>query len=228
MSEFVYPFVPLGFERLAADEQVRRSRAFLNEMARRRTVRDFSADPVAWELIENAIRVAASAPSGANQQPWHFVVVSDPEIKRRLRVAAEDEERTNYESRFPDEWLQALAPLGTDWHKEFLEVAPYVIVVFRENYGVVAQPDGSTKQQKHYYVMESVGIAVGFLLAALHQSGLVTLTHTPSPMGFLNEVLQRPANEKAFVVIPVGYPAAAARVPDIPRKRLNDILTRFE
>ncbi len=227
MAEFVYPFVPLGFERVAAEDQVRRSRDFHDEMTRRRTVRDFAADEVAWELIANAIRVAGSAPSGANQQPWHFVVVSDPEVKRRIRIAAEDEERTNYESRFPDEWLQALAPLGTDWHKEFLETAPYVIVVFRENYGIVPQPDGSTKQQKHYYVMESVGIAVGFLLAALHQSGLVTLTHTPSPMGFLNEVLHRPVNEKAFVVIPVGYPAAGARVPDIPRKSLDDILTRF-
>jgi len=228
MAEFVYPFVPLTFERMETEAQERRSRAFLQRMSMRRTVRDFAPDPVPWELIENAVRVAASAPSGANQQPWHFVVVSDPKIKRRLRIAAEDEERTNYESRFPDEWLQALAPLGTDWHKEFLEIAPYVIVVFRENYGVVPQPDGSTKQQKHYYVMESVGIAVGFLLAALHDSGLATLTHTPSPMGFLNEVLQRPANEKAFVVIPVGYPAATARVPDIRRKSLNEILTRFE
>lgn len=228
MSEFVYPFVPLVFQRPSAAEQLRRSREWLASVATRRTVRDFAPDAVPWELIENAIRAAASAPSGANQQPWHFVVVSDPEIKRRLRAAAEEEERTNYENRFPDEWLQALAPLGTDWHKEFLEIAPYVIVVFRENYGLIPQDDGSTKQQKHYYVMESVGIAVGFLLAALHQSGLATLTHTPSPMGFLNEILQRPANEKAFVVIPVGYPAATAQVPDIRRKPLAEVLTRFE
>jgi nitroreductase len=228
VNEFRYPFIELPFERLTPAEQLQRSRAFLARIATRRTVREFSPAPVAWELVENAIRVAATAPSGANQQPWHFVAVSDPEIKRRLRLAAEEEERTNYESRFPDEWLQALAPLGTDWHKEFLETAPWVIVVFRENYGVVAQPDGSTRQTKHYYVMESVGIAVGFLLAALHDAGLATLTHTPSPMGFLNEVLQRPANEKAFVVIPVGYPAAGARVPDIEKKSLAEVLTRFE
>lgn len=228
MNEFRYPFIELPFERLTPAEQLQRSRAFLARIATRRTVREFSPAPVAWELVENAIRVAATAPSGANQQPWHFVAVSDPEIKRRLRLAAEEEERTNYESRFPDEWLQALAPLGTDWHKEFLETAPWVIVVFRENYGMVAQPDGSTRQTKHYYVMESVGIAVGFLLAALHDAGLATLTHTPSPMGFLNEILRRPANEKAFVVIPVGYPAAGARVPDIEKKSLAEVLTRFE
>jgi nitroreductase len=228
VNEFRYPFIELPFERLTPAEQLQRSRAFLARIATRRTVREFSPAPVAWELVENAIRVAATAPSGANQQPWHFVAVSDPEIKRRLRLAAEEEERTNYESRFPDEWLQALAPLGTDWHKEFLETAPWVIVVFRENYGMVAQPDGSTRQTKHYYVMESVGIAVGFLLAALHDAGLATLTHTPSPMGFLNEILRRPANEKAFVVIPVGYPAAGARVPDIEKKSLAEVLTRFE
>ena len=222
-----YPFVPLEFQHLAPDDARRRSRAWLQRIAARRTVRDFAPDPVPWELVENAVRAAASAPSGANQQPWRFVVVADPEIKRRIRVAAEAEERANYESRFPDEWLAALAPLGTDWHKEFLETAPYLIVVFRASWGVVPQGDGTEKHVKHYYVMESVGIAVGFLLAALHESGLATLTHTPSPMGFLSEVLGRPANEKPYVLIPVGYPAPGARVPDIPRKPLAEVLVRI-
>jgi nitroreductase len=220
-------FTPLGFERIPVDESRSRSGEFAARMAARRTVRHFAPDPVPFELIENAIRVAGSAPSGANQQPWHFVVVGDPEIKRRIRVAAEEEERINYESRFPDEWLAALAPLGTDCHKEFLEVAPYVIVVFQERFGVTVAPDGSTSQVKHYYVPESVGIAVGFLLAALHWSGLAMLTHTPSPMGFLSEILQRPANEKPYVVIPTGYPAPGARVPRLGKKPLEQILTHL-
>ena len=221
------PFITLAFDRLPVDESRKRSGEFAARMATRRTVRHFAPDPVPFELIENAIRVAGSAPSGANQQPWHFVVAADPEIKRRIRIAAEEEERTNYESRFPDEWLAALAPLGTDWHKEFLEVAPYVIVVFQERFGVTVAPDGSACPVKHYYVAESVGIAVGFLLAALQWSGLATLTHTPSPMGFLNEILQRPANEKPYVVIPTGYPAPGARVPRLGKKPLEQILTRL-
>jgi len=227
MSDSVYPSVPLEFERLPLEESLRRAREFAARMQSRRTVRQFSADPVPYELIETAIRIASSAPSGANQQPWTFVVVSDPDLKRRIREAAEAEERTNYESRFPDAWLQALAPLGTDWHKEFLETAPYLIVVFRQSYGVDPQPDGAVHQIKHYYVMESVGIAVGFLLAALHWMGLATLTHTPSPMGFLSEILERPAHEKAYVLIPVGYPAPGARVPDIQRKPLDEVLRLF-
>jgi len=223
-----YPFVPLHFERLPPEEQLRRAREFESRMAARRTVRHFSAAPVAWELIERAVRTAGSAPSGANQQPWTFVVVSDPAIKHRIRVAAEAEERANYESRFPDEWLAALAPLGTDWHKEFLDTAPYIVVVFQQRWGVETAADGSTRTIKHYYVPESVGIAVGFLLAALHGAGLATLTHTPSPMGFLNEILERPANEKPFVVIPVGYPAPEAQVPDIQRKPISEILRHFE
>ncbi len=210
---------PLNFETLPPDEQLRRSREFVRAMATRRTVRSFSPEPVPAEIIENAIRVAALAPSGANQQPWRFVVVSHPEIKRQIREAAEAEERENYERRFPQEWLDALAALGTDWHKEFLEVAPYLIVVFRIDYGL----DGERKI-KHYYVQESVGIAVGFLLAALHLSGLATLTHTPSPMGFLQKILKRPANERPFVLIPVGYPAAGAEVPKIAKKSLPDVL----
>lgn len=220
-------FVPLAFERISVEDSVRRSREFAAAMARRRTVRHFAPDPVPYEVVENAIRAAASAPSGANQQPWHFVVVEDPALKHRIRAAAEDEERVSYESRMPDEWLAALAPLGTDWHKEFLEVAPYLIVVFQERYGVEAAPGGPARTVKHYYVAESVGIAVGFLLAALHGAGLATLTHTPSPMGFLNEILQRPAQEKPYVLIPTGYPAPGAQVPRIGKKPLERILTRF-
>jgi len=194
-------------------------REFEAIMSRRRTVRHFSTEPVALELIERAIAVAGSAPSGAHQQPWRFVVVSDPAIKREIRLTAEAEERENYEHRFPPEWLEALAPFGTDWHKEFLEDAPYLIVVFRLDYGL--NEDG--QKTKHYYVSESVGIAAGFLLAALHVAGLATLTHTPNPMGFLARICGRPANERAFLLIPAGYPAEGAQVPDLQRKPLDKI-----
>ncbi|MFN7934865.1 MAG: nitroreductase family protein [Bryobacteraceae bacterium] len=210
--------VPFGFERLTAAEQLARSRALLTRFAARRCVREFSAEPVAWELIENAIRFAGSAPSGANQQPWRFVVVRDAEVKRQIREAAETEERENYEYRFPEEWKQALEPFGTDWHKEFLEVAPYLIVVFRIDYGLDAG-----KKIKHYYVQESVGIAVGFLITALHEAGLATLAHTPNPMGFLTRILDRPVNERPFLLLPVGYPAAGVRVPAIEKKPLEEI-----
>jgi nitroreductase len=193
-------------------------------MQRRRTVRDFSSDPVPFHLIESAIRVAATAPSGANQQPWKFVVVSDPDVKRKIRIAAEEEERDFYAHRAPQEWLDALAPLGTDWHKPFLEDAPYLIIVFRIDYGLTVDPDGSERKLKHYYVTESVGIAVGMLLSALHIAGLAALTHTPSPMGFLCEVLARPKNERPFVLIPVGYPAPEAEVPAIGKKPLSEVL----
>lgn len=192
-------------------------------MRRRRTVREFSPDPVPFELIELAIKTAGSAPSGANQQPWHFTIVSDDEIKRRIRFAAEEEERENYSGRFPDEWLEVLAPLGTDWHKDFLEIAPYLIVVFKIDYGIEKQPDGGERRIKHYYVNESVGIACGMLLAALHHAGLATLTHTPNPMGFLSEILERPKNEKPFLLIPVGYPAEGVKVPDITKKTFGEI-----
>jgi nitroreductase len=188
-------------------------------MRTRRTVREFSSEPVPLELIERAVAIAGTAPSGANQQPWQFVIVSDPALKREIRLAAEAEERENYERRFPPEWLEALAPFGTDWHKEFLEEAPYLIVVFRIDYGLSS--DGS--KQKHYYVSESVGIATGFLLAALHVAGLATLTHTPNPMGFLAKICGRPANERAFLLIPVGYPRAGAVVPDIKKKTKEEI-----
>jgi iodotyrosine deiodinase len=216
-------FVPLDFERLTEAEQLERSRAFLERMRRRRTVRDFSSEPVPYELVENAVATAATAPSGAHQQPWTFVVVSDLELKRRIREAAEEEERRSYESRMPDEWLEALRPLGTDWRKPHIGDAPFVIVVFEQAYGLAA--DGS--KIKHYYVRESVGIAVGLLLASLHEAGLATLTHTPSPMGFLREILGRPANERPYVLIPVGYPAGGCRVPDLTRKPLDDVLVRL-
>ena len=218
-----YKHIPLVFPRLPADEQMRASRDFLSRMSGRRSIRSFSPEPVPFELIENAIRCASSAPSGANQQPWRFIVVQDPMIKRRIREAAEAEEHESYEHRMPAEWLEALAPLGTDWHKAFLEVAPYLIVVFRIDFGLAQGPE-SERKVKHYYVQESVGIATGFLLAALHMSGLVTLTHTPSPMGFLTSILGRPQNERPFVLIPVGFPSHDATVPAIPKKTLAEVM----
>jgi iodotyrosine deiodinase len=192
------------------------SSRFLGVMSRRRSIRDFSRDPVPYELIRTAIATAATAPSGANMQPWRFVVVSDPELKRRIREGAEEEERAFYGSRASQEWLAALEPLGIDWRKPFLEVAPFVIVVFEVHKGA--------GEPKPYYPKESVGIAVGFFLAALHQTGLATLTHTPSPMRFLNSILDRPPNERPFVVIPVGWPARDVHVPLLERKPLEEVL----
>jgi nitroreductase len=223
-----YSFEMLIFERLAADEQLEHSSIFLERMRQRRTVRDFSPEPVPFELIENAIATAAAAPSGANQQPWTFVVVSNPTIKSQIRAAAEAEEKASYENRMSAEWLAALAPLGTDWNKPHLETAPYVIVVFRQAYGLKTDENGQDIKIKHYYTEESVGIAVGMLLCSLHLAGLATLTHTPNPMGFLSEILQRPTNERAYVVIPVGYPASDARVPAITKKGLDTVIVRFE
>jgi len=215
--------LPLDFMRMPAAEQLSASREFLRRMASRRSVRFFSSEPVSFELIENAIRCASLAPSGANQQPWTFVVVKDPEIKRKIREAAEAEERESYEHRMPADWLEALAPLGTDWHKDFLETAPYLIVVFRIDFGLTPTAEGEMKT-KHYYVQESVGIATGFLLAALHMAGLATLTHTPSPMGFLSSILNRPKNERPFVLIPVGLPASDATVPAITKKSITKVM----
>lgn len=224
----LYQFFPLEFTRLDQDEQQRRAFEFYELMKRRRTVRNFSPDPVPMELIETAIRTAGTAPSGANQQPWRFIVVSNPEIKRRIRLAAEEEERENYAGRFPENWLQTLAPLGTDWHKEFLEIASCLIVVFKMDYGLRTDANGAEEKIKHYYVNESVGIASGMLLAALHYSGLATLTHTPNPMGFLTRILNRPRNEKPFLLIPVGYPALDAKVPDIAKKTFDEIAVIIE
>lgn len=200
---------------------LRRAAEFRQQMQRRRTVRFFSDRPVPREVIEDCLLAAGTAPSGANLQPWHFVVVSDPAIKHRIRVEAEQEEHEFYTRKAPQEWLDALAPLGTDEHKPFLETAPYLIVVFAQSYGVL--PDG--RRVKNYYVQESVGIATGMLITAVHNAGLVSLTHTPSPMGFLNEILGRPANEKPFLILVVGYPAEDAVVPEIGKKNLDEIAT---
>ncbi len=217
-----YRPVPLVYERPSADSSLEDSREFLELMQARRSIRQFSSEPVAPELIENAIRVAGTAPSGAHQQPWTFVVVSDPETKRRLREGAEAEERDFYARRATPEWKEAIRPIGTDWIKTHITDAPYVIVVFEQ----VWRPGEDGSKLKHYYVRESVGIAVGFLLAALQASGLCALTHTPSPMRFLGEILDRPENERPFILIPVGYPAEDAEVPDLERKPLDEILVR--
>lgn len=216
------PFVPLTtFVEHPPAEMKARARAFYEEIKRRRTVREFSSREVPREIIEHCLLAAGAAPSGANLQPWHFVVVSDPEVKKKIRQAAEVEEREFYTSKAPSDWLAALAPLGTDEHKPYLETAPYLIAVFAQNYALL--PDGA--KVKNYYVTESVGIALGFLIAALHHAGLATLTHTPSPMGFLSTVLGRPANERAYLLLVVGYPAPDVCVPDITKKPLDEIAT---
>jgi len=214
-----YPFVKLDFRRRPLDESRARAEAFYQEMNRRRTTRHFSTEPVPRDLIECAIRTAGTAPSGAHQQPWTFVAVSDPDTKARIREAAEREEHEFYHGRAPEEWIEALAPLGTDEHKPHLTDAPWVVVLFRQAHGL--RHDGS--KRTYYYTQESCGIAAGFFIAAVHQMGLVTLTHTPNPMGFLAELLGRPANEKAMLVMPVGYPAADAEVPDLARKAVEEI-----
>ena len=212
-------FKPLAFTRRPVEDVVRRARAFHEEMNARRTTRHFSTAEVPREAIEYAIRTAGTAPSGAHQQPWTFVAISDPDLKQRIRDAAEREEYENYHGRMPQEWLQALAPLGTDEHKAHLTDAPWLVVVFRKAYGL--EPDGS--KRTYYYTQESVGIAAGFFIAAVHHMGLVTLTHTPNPMSFLAELLERPPNEKAYLILPVGYPAEDATVPDIARKPIEEI-----
>jgi iodotyrosine deiodinase len=220
-----YPSKPLSDYREYPIEEMRERLAeFYADLNRRRTVREFADRPVPRDIIETALRAANTAPSGANLQPWHFCVVSGPETKRKIREAAEEEEREFYEHRASEEWLAALAPLGTDEHKPFLETAPYLIAVFLQKYG--ALPDG--RKVKHYYPTESTGLATGLLIAALHRAGLATLTHTPSPMKFLNEILGRPRNERPFLLLVVGYPADEARVPDIQRKELGDFTSWIE
>jgi nitroreductase len=215
-------FVPLKtYQEYPADEMQRRSIDFCAEMHRRRTIREYSDRPVAKEIIEQCIATAGSAPSGANIQPWHFVAVNDAHIKSEIRTAAEVEEREFYATKASEEWLKALEPLGTDDHKEFLEKAPWLIVVFAEKYGLTA----AGKKVKHYYTPESVGLASGLLIAALHHAGLATLTHTPSPMGFLKTILKRPDNERPFLLIVAGYPEDDVKVPDISRKSLQEIST---
>lgn len=214
-------FVPLpSYHEYSIAEMLERSRAFAAELQRRRTTRQFSKRSVPREIISACIEAAGTAPSGAHMQPWHFVVVSDPALKRKIREVAEQAEREFYRTA-PADWLAALAPLGTDENKPYLEDAPYLIAVFAQRYGLTA--DGG--RRTHYYVNESVGIAAGFLLTALHHAGLVALTHTPSPMGFLNEILERPANERPLMLVVTGYPAPGARVPRLQRKALSEIAT---
>jgi nitroreductase len=208
---------PLEFTKRAHEDMVARSAEFFKELRRRRSVRHFSDEPVPREALVKCIETAAQAPSGANKQPWTFVLVTDPAIKKKIREGAEEEERAHYGGRAPDSWLFDLEPLGTDENKPFLEIAPALIVVFAQRYG-------KTREEQHYYVGESVGIATGFLLAALHHAGFATLTHTPSPMKFLSGILERPENERPYLLIPVGYPADGCEVPDLGRKKLSEVL----
>ena len=220
-----YPTIPLEqYHEYPIDEMRQRLNNFYEDIDRRRTVRDFSDRPVPRDIIEKALQAANTAPSGANLQPWHFAVVSGPETKRRIRIAAEAEEREFYEHRASEEWLAALEPLGTDDKKPFLETAPYLIAVFLQKFGEL--PDG--RKVKHYYPAESTGLATGILITALHQAGLATLTHTPSPMKFLNEILNRPTSERPFLLLVVGYPAEDAEVPDIKRKSLHEYASFIE
>jgi len=215
-------FVPLPhYREYSVEEMKERAAAFYEDIRRRRTVREFSDRPVPTEIIEHCLLAAGTAPNGANLQPWHFVAVSDPEIKRKIRQAAEEEEHQFYSGRAPQEWLDALAHLGTDEKKPFLETAPFLIAVFSQRYGIL--PEGKTI--RHYYATESVGIATGMLITAVHNAGLVSLTHTPSPMTFLNELLGRPENERPFLLLVVGYPAKDAKVPTISKKPLEEIAT---
>lgn len=225
MNRYIYRPIPLDFERLADDEMVARGRRFRDLMARRRSVREFAPDPVPRELIETAVAAANTAPSGANRQPWHFAMVSDPDVKAEIRRGAEAEEREFYEGgRATEEWLEALVPLGTDWRKPFLEIAPWLVVVFKQIHAVGA--DGS--KLTNYYVNESVGIACGLFIAAIQGMGLATLTHTPQPMRFLTRILDRPDNERPYILFPVGFPHPDCEVPEISKKSPSDVATWFE
>ena len=219
MSTTRLPFIHYRRKRLESTEMSRRADDFYSLMDGRRSIRDFTDDPVPRELIETAIRTASTAPSGAHKQPWTFVAVSDPATKRRIRLAAEDEEKLTYEKRMSEEWRDALLPIGTTWQKPFLETVPWIVVVFERLYDL--DPDGT--KSKNYYVPQSVGLACGLFIAALHNMGLATLTHTPSPMAFLSEILGRPKNEKPFILFPVGYPAGECQVPNLRRKGLDEI-----
>ena len=224
MSEKIFqqvlaPVLP----RYTDEEMLIRSASFFKNISNRRTVRDFSDKPIEREVIENCIRVAGTAPSGANMQPWHFVLISDPAIKKQIRIAAEKEEKIFYNKRAPKEWLEVLSQLGTDEHKPYLEIAPYLIVIFMQKFGKT----NDNRKVKHYYGLESVGIATGMLIAAIHNAGLASLTHTPCPMGFLNKILKRPDNERPFLLLVVGHPVKDAKVPDIKKKLLRTILTEY-
>ena len=212
-------FIPLEFTRRSEQEMLARARTFYDLLDHRRSVRFFSSEPVPRECVEYAVRTASTAPSGAHRQPWRFVIVDDQDLKREIRIAAEREEKENYEHRFPEDWLDALSAIGTDWRKPFVEEAPYLVIVFKESYGV----DENGKKITNYYVNESVGIACGLFIAAIHAMGLATLTHTPSPMGFLSTLLCRPPNEKPYILFPIGYPTEGATVPALKRKSLDEV-----
>lgn len=218
-----FPFVHYAKKTFDEQEMTERSKQFLDWYESRRTVRDFTDQAVPREVIENILLSASTAPSGAHKQPWSFCAISSPELKRKIREAAEKEEYDSYNGRMPEEWLKDLLPLQTDWHKEFLEIAPWLIVVFKHSYGLNEEGHKTT----NYYVQESVGLACGFLLSAIHNAGLVALTHTPSPMNFLTKILNRPENEKPFLLVPVGYPAAECYVPKLERKKLEEIATFY-
>ena len=217
-----YEYNPYVREKFSSDEMIKRSREFNLWMETRRTVREFSPEEIPDEVVGNIIMAASTAPSGAHKQPWTFCVVRDPEVKKKIRIAAEEEEHESYTKRMPQDWLDDLAPFGTDWKKPFLEIAPVLIVVFKRSYEMVGD-----RKKNNYYVTESVGLACGFLLAAIHNAGLVALTHTPSPMNFLADLLERPANEKPFLLIPIGLPSEGCLVPKLTRKPINEVLTNY-
>jgi len=219
-----YPFISYSKKELSTFEIVDSTKSFYQFMNTRRSIREFSNRAIEKEVITNIILTASTAPSGAHKQPWTFCVVSNPAIKKKIRIAAEEEEKKSYNERMSDEWLKDLAPLGTDWQKPFLEIAPYLLIVFKRIYEI----DENGHKHQNYYVQESVGLATGFLLSAIHHAGLVALTHTPSPMNFLTKLLDRPENEKPFLLIPIGYPADECWVPDIKRKELNEISVRYD
>ena len=217
-----YPFISYNHASYSNKEMMERSKTFYAFMQKRRSVRIFSSDPIPEEVINNIIMTASTAPSGANKQPWTYCIVTDKNLKHEIRLAAEKEEKESYDNRMPNDWLEDLAPLGTDWHKEFLEIAPVLIVVFKRNYEIV---DG--RKKNNYYVSESVGLSCGMLLAAIHNAGLIALTHTPSPMNFLKALLKRPANESPYLLIPVGKPHPETTVPDIDRKKIENVMIRY-
>ena len=222
MTTKEYKFIKHEPLKYSEEEMLKRSGDYYHYMDKRRSIREYSDKPVPKEVIENLIKTASTAPSGAHKQPWTFCVVSDPELKKQIRIAAEKEEKESYENRMPDSWKEDLEPLGTDWQKPFLEKAPYLIIVFKRAYELI-----DNEKRNNYYVNESVGLASGFLISAIHNAGLVTLTHTPSPMNFLHTLLKRPQNERPFLLLPVGYPADEVKVPDLVRKDLNEVMVEY-
>ncbi len=224
MPENDFPFIDYTRESYSSEEMIEKSKSFFEWADERRSVRDFSDKPVPREVLENILMTGSTAPSGAHKQPWTFCLISNTALKSKLRALAEEEEKKSYDGRMSDEWLEDLAPLGTDWEKEFIDIAPWIVIVMKRPYEI--KEDGSKRQ--NYYVSESVGLASGFLLMAVHNAGLVALTHTPSPMNFIAKALERPDNERPFLLIPVGYPSKTARVPDITRKSKEDTIVYYD